>query len=178
MSKNCANCNYLNDDQSKFCQECGMSLTQPATAETSQTDSVEPPAPVTEAQQTPLKEAAVQTAAAVQPQTSPQKKREKQQLSVEESGQPISVGTYFIMMLLFSVPLINIVMMLVWAIGSKNKNKRNFAAAAIIWFILAILLCFIGSIVVGFILSWSAGVMEGKEQDIFRYFQMWQQMNK
>lgn len=59
---------------------------------------------------------------------------------------PLSMGQYLGMMLLTCIPLVGFILLLVWAFsGSSNENKKNFARAALILWIIAV--------VVGIILS-------------------------
>lgn len=46
---------------------------------------------------------------------------------------PLSVGDFFIMFIFLVIPIVNLIMMLVWAFGgSGNLNRRNFARAGLI----------------------------------------------
>lgn len=62
--------------------------------------------------------------------------------------QPISVGEWVLYLFLLSIPLINIVILGIWAFGSEpNQTKKNFARAGLIWiaigFIFYLLLMFL-----------------------------------
>ena len=47
----------------------------------------------------------------------------------------MSVQDWIITILLASIPLVNIIMLFIWAFGSDtNKNKQNWAKATLIWF--------------------------------------------
>lgn len=49
------------------------------------------------------------------------------------------VGGWFLTLLLLCIPIVNIILVFVWAFsGSVNKNKKNFAIACIIMFIISI----------------------------------------
>nr|NQU92859.1 hypothetical protein [Bacteroidota bacterium] len=70
--------------------------------------------------------------------------------------QPMSVGEWFVTILITAIPLVGIIMLFVWAFsGNTNVNKANWAKASLIWAI-------IGIVIAGFILSimgaalWSA----------------------
>lgn len=59
--------------------------------------------------------------------------------------KPLSLGDYLIMMLIGIIPVVNLIMLFVWAFGSNyNENKKNYARAmlifALIGFVLSILL--------------------------------------
>ena len=51
--------------------------------------------------------------------------------------QPLSVGDWFIVILITSIPLVGIIMLLVWAFSSNtNVNKANWAKATLLWMVL------------------------------------------
>lgn len=45
----------------------------------------------------------------------------------------ISVGGWLLMTLLLALPIVNIVMLIVWAVDRENETRRNFALATFIW---------------------------------------------
>jgi len=56
----------------------------------------------------------------------------------------LSVGDWMIVLLLISIPVVNIVMLFIWALSSEaNETKSNFAKAALIWFVVIIILWFV-----------------------------------
>jgi hypothetical protein len=60
-------------------------------------------------------------------------------MSTEQN--PISVGEWLITYLLLSIPLVNIVMLFVWAFGSSaHPSKANWAKASLIWVAIATVL--------------------------------------
>ena len=60
-------------------------------------------------------------------------------MSTEQN--PISVGEWLITYLLLSIPLVNIVMLFVWAFGSStHPSKANWAKALLIWVAIATVL--------------------------------------
>lgn len=64
----------------------------------------------------------------------------------------LSVGQYLIMFIVMSIPIINIILMIVWATSPQNQNRKNFAIASII----LLLVGFIFSLVtVFFLLSYT-----------------------
>lgn len=57
---------------------------------------------------------------------------------------PLSVGDCLVMLLIYSIPLVNIVAVLYWALsGSVNRNKKSLAQALIVWGLIGILLAFL-----------------------------------
>ena len=45
----------------------------------------------------------------------------------------ISIGGWMLMTLLLGIPIVNIVMLIVWAVDRENETRRNFALASFIW---------------------------------------------
>jgi hypothetical protein len=57
---------------------------------------------------------------------------------------PVTLGDWMLTMLLCFIPLVNIVMLLVWAFSSTtNPSKANWAKASLIWFVIGIVLWFL-----------------------------------
>jgi len=53
----------------------------------------------------------------------------------------LSVGDWMIILLLISIPVINIIMLFVWALSSDtNETKSNFAKAVLMWFVVIIII--------------------------------------
>ncbi|MDY0342072.1 MAG: hypothetical protein RBR28_00770 [Lentimicrobium sp.] len=53
----------------------------------------------------------------------------------------ISIGDWMITLLISAIPIVNIIMLFVWAFGSNtNPNKSNWAKAALIWLLIGIVL--------------------------------------
>lgn len=70
----------------------------------------------------------------------------------ETQGAPIMKLTdWLVVFLITSIPLVNIVMLFVWAFGggNHNPNKVNFAKAALLWFLILFVLYFIFGILFG-----------------------------
>jgi Na+/melibiose symporter-like transporter len=56
----------------------------------------------------------------------------------------LSVGDWMSVLLLISIPVVNIVMLFIWALSSEaNETKSNFATAALMWFVVIIILWFV-----------------------------------
>ncbi len=54
-------------------------------------------------------------------------------------SRPMSVGAWFVTMLVLALPLINLVMYLYWAFADGvNLNKRNFCRASLLWFAISV----------------------------------------
>ena len=55
--------------------------------------------------------------------------------------QPMSVGEWFIAILITAIPLVGLIMLLVWAFSSgTNINKANWAKATLLWMVIGIIL--------------------------------------
>lgn len=53
--------------------------------------------------------------------------------------QPMTVGEWFIAILITAIPVVGIVMLFVWAFGSNtNVNRANWAKASLIWIAIGI----------------------------------------
>ena len=56
-----------------------------------------------------------------------------------EQTPVVSVGEWTLVMLILAIPLVNIVMLFVWAFGGGvNKTKANYCKASLIWIAIAI----------------------------------------
>ncbi|MBQ7973189.1 MAG: hypothetical protein IJ291_07025 [Lachnospiraceae bacterium] len=50
----------------------------------------------------------------------------------------VSTADWFWSMLLLCIPLVNLIMLFVWAFGSSKPSKRNFGKAYLIWMLVGI----------------------------------------
>lgn len=58
--------------------------------------------------------------------------------------QTVSVGEWLITLLLASIPVVNIVMLLIWAFSENTKlSKANWAKATLIWLIIVVAFYFV-----------------------------------
>jgi hypothetical protein len=66
--------------------------------------------------------------------------------------QIISTGEWVLYIFLFSIPVVNIIMLCIWAFGShSNPTKTNFGRAGLIWIAIGIALWIIfGFLLFGF----------------------------
>ncbi len=63
---------------------------------------------------------------------------------------PLSVGQYIGMFLLLCIPMVNIILLLIWAFdGNSNINKKNFARAYLIISIIGFVFSVISLIIFG-----------------------------
>lgn len=53
------------------------------------------------------------------------------------NNEPVSVGNWMLTTLILGIPLINLIMLLVWAFsGSTPESKSNFAKASLMWMLI------------------------------------------
>ena len=70
----------------------------------------------------------------------------------------LSVGDYILMMVLFSLPVIGLVLMLYWGFSRQVAvNRKNFARAYLVFYVISLVL---SVIMMGMIGSLTAGVVE------------------
>lgn len=66
------------------------------------------------------------------------------QTSTQQSAPVITFKDWMITILLLAIPLVNLVMLFVWAFGGgTNPSKANYAKAALLWAAIGIVLYFI-----------------------------------
>lgn len=62
----------------------------------------------------------------------------------------VSVKEWMLAMLIMCIPIVNIIMMFVWAFGNGNPSKQNYFKAALLWTAIVIVLyIIIGVVIVG-----------------------------
>ncbi|WP_337100904.1 hypothetical protein [Paenibacillus sp. YIM B09110] len=74
----------------------------------------------------------------------------------QEVSPVISVKDWLLQMLILIIPIVNIIMMFVWAFGEGNPTKKNYYKAyllwALIWSIISVifLVLFLGAFIAAF----------------------------
>ncbi len=61
----------------------------------------------------------------------------------------MSVGSWFITLLILAIPIVNIIMYFIWAFGNGNVNRKNFCRAGLIFMLIAVVLSVIFSAMMG-----------------------------
>ncbi|MDD4100080.1 MAG: hypothetical protein PHT47_03225 [Candidatus Cloacimonetes bacterium] len=87
--------------------------------------------------------------------------QEPRQFTAHEQLAPImTVGNWIVTMLLMIIPLVNIILLIVWAASSgENPNRRNFAIATLIFAAISIVLWMImASTIAGLMSSLTGGM--------------------
>lgn len=58
--------------------------------------------------------------------------------------ETVSIGNWLVTYLIMCIPIVNIVMLFVWAFSDNSpKSKSNWAKASLIWMAIGIVLCFL-----------------------------------
>ena len=69
-------------------------------------------------------------------------------------GKPVSVGNWMLTIFLMAIPLINIVLLFVWAFGGNTEpNKSNWAIACLLWGLIVFVLSFLFFLIFGSFLA-------------------------
>lgn len=67
-----------------------------------------------------------------------------------QNNQIVRTGEWFVTMLIMAIPLVNIIMIFVWAFGSgAPASKANWAKATLIWLLITIVLYILFAVVFG-----------------------------
>jgi hypothetical protein len=145
----CPNCGANVNNASRFCSECGTDIATnvipqetppPMPQETSPT--VPPPPPPKP-----------QPVAPPPPQYIPQPKYQSKLPPVFDD-RPMSVGQWILTFIILAIPIVGIIMIFVWALGSTaNLNKRNFSRAILIMWIIGIVIGIVFAIITASTLS-------------------------
>lgn len=81
----------------------------------------------------------------------------------EEMNAPvISTTNWLITILITAIPLVNIIMLIVWAFSdTTNPNKSNWAKATLIWMLIGVVLTIMFWVIFGFAFMSGLENMEG-----------------
>lgn len=72
----------------------------------------------------------------------------------------MSIGQWMIITLVMSIPCVNIIMLFVWGFSNENRTRANYCKAALIWWIISIILMVILSVAFkGTLAAISSGAM-------------------
>ena len=53
-------------------------------------------------------------------------------------NRPMSTGAWFLTLLVLAIPLVNLIMYVIWALGVGNRNRVTYCRASILWTLLII----------------------------------------
>ena len=73
--------------------------------------------------------------------------------NIPESYKPISMWGYFGYEILFSIPIVGFICLIVFAIGAKNVNKKNFARS---YFCYTIIVCLVAIVIFAIMMATGA----------------------
>lgn len=82
-------------------------------------------------------------------QQQPYQQQFYQQPMVSEEYKPISMWGYVGYFVLFSLPLVGIIMLIIYAVSSTNRNLKNYSRAMIIWIVICFAIFILFYILVG-----------------------------
>jgi len=51
-------------------------------------------------------------------------------------NRPVSVSDWMVTYILICIPIVNIIMLFVWAFGSSPESKANWAKATLLWMVI------------------------------------------
>lgn len=56
-----------------------------------------------------------------------------------QKSDEVTFGDWFVTLLLSYIPIVNVIMLLIWAFGSStNPSKANWAKATLVWMVIGI----------------------------------------
>lgn len=68
----------------------------------------------------------------------------------DETYRPVTVGNWVLTMFLMCIPLVNLILLFVWAFGSNTEiSKSNWAKASLIWMLIGIAFSVLMFVVLG-----------------------------
>ena len=62
---------------------------------------------------------------------------------VDENDKPMTLGAWMKTLLIMSIPLVNLVMIFVWAFGNGNTSRRNYFRAMLLYTLIVYALVFV-----------------------------------
>lgn len=54
-----------------------------------------------------------------------------------------SIGEWMLYFLVLSIPLVNLIVLIIWALDGNNMIRKNFSAAALIWILILTFITFL-----------------------------------
>jgi len=68
----------------------------------------------------------------------------------QKQAEEVTLGDWMVTILLSAIPVVNLVMLFLWAFGSTtNPSKANWAKATLIWMVIGIVLAILFFVVIG-----------------------------
>lgn len=98
-----------------------------------------------------LNAAAAETAEETKPDGIQVQDEKSAQKNKQSDQKVISVGEWMVTILVFLLPVVNIIMMAYWAFSSEGSvNRRNFSRACLLWIIILLIAYVVAMTVAGF----------------------------
>ena len=153
----CPNCGTSMPDGKHFCTNCGRSLSGTAPQDATGAPNEQQASGSTQGA------AANETAQPTPPYTPPVQQRPVFVQKDDIRLAPVGIWMWLGVFLVSCIPLVNVVMMIVWACCAKRQSLKNYARAMVICFLIALVLL----VLAGILLSY-AGLHLGDM--LYRYF--------
>ena len=68
----------------------------------------------------------------------------------QKQAEEVTLGDWMVTILLSAIPVVNLVMLFLWAFGSStNPSKANWAKATLIWMVIGIVLAILFVVIIG-----------------------------
>lgn len=68
----------------------------------------------------------------------------------QKQAEEVTLGDWMVTILLSAIPVVNLVMLFLWAFGSTtNPSKANWAKATLIWMVIGIVLAILFVVIIG-----------------------------
>ena len=68
----------------------------------------------------------------------------------QKQAEEVTLGDWMVTILLSAIPVVNLIMLFIWAFGSStNPSKANWAKATLIWMVIGIVLAILFFVVIG-----------------------------
>ena len=79
-------------------------------------------------------------------------------------------GYFFWSMLLYSIPVVGFIVCLITAVAAKNENKRHFAKAILVWYVIGLVFAVIASLLIklfgSYVINYIKANLEGQFGDL------------
>jgi amino acid transporter len=84
--------------------------------------------------------------------------------TVETKERPISTGGWFGILFLLALPVLNLLLLIIWAVGGTGRvNKKNFARAVLLWMAIGVVLSILVAVIFSVFFSESGMIEKIKE---------------
>ena len=143
----CTNCGAVLKEGAAFCDNCGQPVV-PADSNLRETDAPRSvygtqPNPPNQPYQSANAPNQLHQPYAANPYMNP-----APPYNAYQDDSVMSMGSWFVTILISAIPIVGIVMIFIWAFGSTgNANRRNYARAVLIWALIGIVLGILFSVV-------------------------------